>query len=87
MSCPYSIVEIFAGAGRVSDGFEALGMGAFRFDCRISKEHNVHTPAGLQIIGEACVKTVPRKGISMVEPTCGSWIWVNLANSLRMVVA
>lgn len=85
MDCPFTITEVFCGAGRVSDAFESGGHGAARFDVRINMAHNVHTPEGVMYLARCFAQTKPFESLGLLEPCCGSWVWVNLGSSLRSV--
>lgn len=86
MECPFTITEVFCGAGRVSDAFEADGDPAARFDVRINTAMNVHTLEGVMYLARRFAQTKPFESLGLLEPCCGSWVWVNLGSSLRMVV-
>ena len=82
------LTEIFCGAAALSRGFEESKWKAHRFDCRIEPEkHNIHTMNGLKCVAEMLVRTNPKTGLVVMEPTCASWGWVNLGSSLRQIVS
>lgn len=78
----YHFCEVFAGQGAVSRGLTAKGYRCFMFDVRRNAQHNFHTPQGLRVLAEALARTLP-KGAVMLEPTCGSWIYISTGGTLR----
>lgn len=80
-----SMTEVFSGRGAVALAMRELGLECHEFEVRKNANHNIHTATGLVMLGEMMVRTRPF-GLIMLEPTCGSWIWCQLSQSLRSIV-
>lgn len=75
--------ELFCGRAALSRAFEQQGHQTFRYDVRIDRAMNIHTPQGLLTASEALARVDPDKGVVHCSPTCGSWTWINFGTSLR----
>ena len=51
----------------------------------LNKEHNIHTSAGLVILGELMVQCKPN-ALLWLSPTCSTWIWPSRGSTLRGLV-
>lgn len=81
----YDLVECFCGQGAVSRAFEEKGLSAFKFDIRQDATHNIHEKSGLMKVCEALAQTRAMTSVAMIEPVCGSWIFISLGVSLRHI--
>ena len=83
---PYDLCEVFSGAAALSRGAAEVGLKSYQFDVRRDPKQNCHTVEGIMMVAEALCRTIPRKSLVVMEPVCGSWVFISLGTTLRHIV-
>ena len=81
----FQMCEVFGGTRCVTSAFNRVKDGtAACFDVRdvSGTSTNIHTKEGL-ILAAILIASTLAGGVRLIQPTCGSWVWVSRGVSLR----
>ena len=77
--------EIFSGRSAIYWAYRSEGLQCERFDTRVHDSHNIHEKDGVYKVARMIARVDPQNGVTVLEPTCASWTWINRGTSLRSV--
>mmetsp|Transcript_48572 Transcript_48572/g.77286 ORF Transcript_48572/g.77286 Transcript_48572/m.77286 type:complete len:339 (+) Transcript_48572:60-1076(+) len=75
-------VDLFSGCGSLSSHWRESNFKSASFDVCSNAQHDLTTPLGFMLAIRLVLRLRPR-GLLSLGPPCGSFVWVNLATSLR----